>query len=70
MNKEEVVWHGQDEYVVMEEDGWKIMLVANHFKNKFRYEIETPDNYWLPFSTENIYEAIEKLNEEKKNAQN
>jgi len=69
MDKTDVVWHEEDEYVVMEEDGWKIILVANYFKNKFRYEIEIPGGYLLPFSTPNIYEAIEKkLNEEKKNA--
>ena len=68
MKKEDVVWHEEDESVVLQDDdGWAIILMANHFRYKFWYEIKTPDNYYLDFMTKNIYEAIDKLNEEKEN---
>lgn len=66
MKKEDVVWHEEDEYIVMSENGWKLLLVANHFKYNFWYEIQNPDGYYLDFITENIYEAIDKINQEQK----
>lgn len=38
MKKEYVVWHEDDEYVVMEDEGWKLICVINHFKGRFHYE--------------------------------
>lgn len=67
MNKIDVVWHEEDEYEVMKDpDGWAIVCLMNHFKYKFWYEIKTPDKYYLDFMTKDIYEAIDKLNDEKK----
>ena len=47
-------------------DGWKIICVMNHFKGRFHYEIKAPDDYYLDYMSDNIYEAIDKLNQEKK----
>lgn len=67
MKKEDVVWYEDEEYPVMEDsDGWKIILIANHFKYKFAYDIETPDGYTLGLYETDIYKAIDRLNEEKK----
>ena len=68
MKKEDVVWHEEDEYLVMKDsDGWQLICIMNHFKNKFWYEIKTPNNHYLKYTFENIYEAIDKLNKEKQN---
>lgn len=64
MNKEDVVWFENVETVVMEDQGWKLILMSNHFKYKFWYEIQTPEKSYLDFTTTDIYEAIDKINEE------
>ena len=70
MRKEDVVFHEDDEYVVMEEDGWKILLCVNHFKCMFGYDVENPDGGSYGLYTWDIYEAIEKLNELKREYKN
>ncbi len=65
ISKEEVCWHNEDEYIVMKEDGWRIIFVVNHFKNKSHYEIQTPEGYYLPVFYHDIYKAIERINEER-----
>lgn len=70
MKKEDVIWHEENESVVMEdEDGWKLICIINHFKGRFHYEIKTPDNYYLDYMSNDIYETIEKLNQEKRTYQ-
>jgi len=69
ITKEDVLWHEEDEYVVMKDsDNWKIVLVANHFKYKFWYDVETPEGNTLGLIEEDIYEAINKLYQEKNRA--
>lgn len=65
MKKEYVVWHEDDEYVVMEDEGWKLICVMNHFKGRFHYEVKTPDNYYLDYMNTDIYETIDFLNKMK-----
>ena len=67
MKKEDVVWHEEDESTVMEDaDGWKLICDMKHFKGRFHYEIKTPDNNYLDYTSNDIYEAIERLNQEKR----
>lgn len=67
MKKEDVVWHEADESIVMEDcDGWKLICVMNHFKGTFWYEIKTPDDYYLDYMNDDIYETIDRINQEKK----
>ncbi len=67
MRKEDVVWHEEDESIVMEDtDGWKLICVMNHFKGDYWYEIKTPDDYYLNYVFYDIYNAIDKINEEKR----
>jgi len=67
MREEDVIWHEEDESVVMEDaDGWKLICVMNHFTGRFYYEIKTPDNYYLDYASHDIYETIGRLNREKK----
>jgi hypothetical protein len=48
MRKEDLVWHEEDESVVMEDpDGWKLIFIMNHFKGTFWYEIKAPIDYNL-----------------------
>ncbi len=63
MKKEDVIWHEEDEYIVMTENGWKLILVANHFKYKFWYTVEDPDGYIYEVYEKDIYKAIDKLNQ-------
>ena len=70
MRKEDVVWHEEDESIVMEDaDGWKLICIMNHFKGRFHYEIKTPDNYYLDYVNDDIYETIERINQEKRTYQ-
>ncbi len=70
MKKEDVVWHEEDESTVMEDaDGWKLICVMNHFKGKFHHEIKTPDNYYINYMSNDIYETIERINQEKRTYQ-
>jgi hypothetical protein len=67
MRKEDLVWHEEDESVVMEDpDGWKLIFVMNHFKNKFWYEIQAPNNYYLNMFFDSPFEAIDALNKARK----
>lgn len=67
MKKEDVVWHEEDEYEVMKDpDGWTLVVEVNHFKGWMRYDVRTPDNYYLGIFEKDIYKAIDILNEEKK----
>ena len=50
-------------------DGWKLICVMNHFKGRFHYEIKTPDNYYLDYMSNDIYETIERINQEKRTYQ-
>ena len=68
ISKADVVWYEEEEYVALEDkEGWKILLVANHFRHKFWYDIETPDGYTLGLIEQNIYKAIDKLDEVREN---
>jgi len=67
MNKTDVLFHEEDEYVVMTEDEWKILLIANHFKCKFWYDIEDPEGYTYNLFETDIYAAINKLHQLKEN---
>lgn len=64
MNRTDVLLHQDDEYVVMEDpDGWKLMLMADHFNYKFWYEIKGPDGYYYSdYATTYIEYAIDDLN--------
>ena len=70
MKKEDVFWHEEDEYTVMEDDGWKLILVMNHLKGRFHYEILTPDGYYLDYMNTNICETIDFLNKMKTGVDN
>lgn len=70
MKKEYVVWHEDDEYVVMEDEGWKLICVMNHFKGRFHYEVKTPDDYYLDYMNTDIYETIDFLNKMKTGVDN
>ena len=68
ITKEDVVWHEEDETIVLEDkEGWKILLVANHFRYKFWYDIEFPDGATLGLFEKDIYKAIDKLDEIREN---
>ncbi len=55
-----------DKYLVKEdEEGWKLTIVVNHLEHKFWYEILTPYGTYLHYTTENIYEAINRIHNEK-----
>lgn len=70
MKKEYVVWHEDDEYVVMEDEGWKLICVMNHFRGRFHYEVKTPDDYYLDYMNTDIYETIDFLNKMKTGVDN
>ena len=70
MKKEYVVWHEDDEYVVMEDEGWKLICVMNHFRGRFHYEVKTPDNRYLDYMNTDIYETIDFLNKMKTGVDN
>jgi hypothetical protein len=38
----------------------------NHFKNKFWYEIQAPNNYYLNMFFDSPFEAIDALNKARK----
>ncbi len=63
MNKEDVVWLTNIEQKLLEDKGWQLIFVSDHFNNHFRYEIKDPDDYYIDFTTTNIYEAIDKINQ-------
>ena len=67
MNKTDVLFHEEDEYIVMTEDEWKLLLVANHFKHKFWYDIEDPEGWTYNLVETDIYTAIDKLHQLKEN---
>lgn len=67
MTHQDVLMYDYEEYPVMiDPDGWKIILIANHYKYKFYYDVESPDGYTLGLIEKDIYAAIDRLNEEKK----
>ena len=68
MRKEDLVWHEEDESIVMEDpDGWKLIFIMNHAKNSFWYEIQAPNGYYLKAYFDNPYDAIDELNKARKN---
>jgi len=70
MKKEDVFWHEEDEYVVMEDEGWKLICVMNHYKGRFHYEVQTPDGYYLDYTNTDICETIDFLNKMKTGVDN
>ena len=68
MRKEDVIWHEEDESVVMvDPDDWALVCYINHIKGgRVSYDIKTPDNYYLGLYENDIYKTIDRLNEEKK----
>ena len=70
MKKENIFWHEDDEYTVMEDDGWKLILVMNHLKGRFHYEILTPDDCYLDYMNTDICETIDFLNKMKTGVDN
>ena len=70
MKKEDVFWHEEDEYTVMEDEGWKLICVMNHYKGRFHYEVKTPDNYYLNYMNTDICETIDFLNKMKTGVDN
>ena len=69
MRKEDLVWHEEDESIVMEDpDGWRLIFIMNHArKNTFWYEIQAPNGYYLKTYFDNPYDAIDALNKARKN---
>ena len=67
MKRESVLFHNEDEYVVMEEDGYCLIVEIDHFKQKFWYTVKFPDETYANFFTFDIYEAIDMLNYYKEN---
>ena len=63
INPEDVLFLEECEYTVRQNKGWKLLLVANHYKYKFWYEIEDPEGCIYDFTTTDIYAAIDKFNE-------
>lgn len=67
MRKEDLVWHEEDEYMVMQDpDGWDLICIVNHFKGNLCYDIGTPDGYTFGLYETDPYKAIDFLNEKKK----
>lgn len=64
MNKEDVVWLNNIEQELMEDKGWKLIFVTDHFNNHQWYEVKDPNGFYLDFSTIDIYKAINRINEE------
>jgi len=64
MNRNDVLFHQDDEYVVMRDpDGWELLLMADHFNYKFWYEIRDLQGYYYSeYGTTYIENAIEDLN--------
>ena len=68
MRKEDLIWHEEDESIVMEDpDGWKLICIMNHFKGTFWYEIKAPNDYYLNAFYDNAFDAVDALNKARKN---
>ena len=62
----DIFWLKEWEYELLKDkDGWTLVFCGDHYNRRFWYEILTPDKQYLNFSTENIFEAIDYLNEAK-----
>lgn len=70
MNKEDVLWLTEIEQELLEDKGWKLIFISDHYNNHFYYEIKDPDGFYLDFTTVDIYKAIDRINQELKKEKN
>lgn len=60
MDKMDLLWHQDDEFEVLsDKSGWKLIFVMNHYKNKFRYEVEQPNGERITGLYLNAYDALD-----------
>lgn len=60
MDKMDLFWHQDDEFEVLsDKSGWKLIFVMNHYKNKFRYEVEQPNGEHITGLYLNAYDALD-----------
>lgn len=62
LNKEDVIWYTEEEYVALSYKRWDILLYANHYRTSFWYEIRSPKGYYEGKMYSTIFEAIDALN--------
>jgi len=60
MDKMDLLWHQDDEFEVLsDKSGWKLIFVMNHYRNKFRYEVEQPNRERITGLYLNAYDALD-----------
>ena len=64
MNKEDVLWLTEMEQELLEDKGWKLIFLADHYNGHYWYEIKDPYGSYLDFRSDDPYKTIDRINQE------